>query len=98
MNAGHEVSKYVESKFTDLLINLEQYKNKQYREALDIAFKRMDQILLSSQVTIQLNKKRDQHISNPITKNTGCTANVLLITPTHFFVANAGDSRSVLCR
>ena len=48
MNAGHEVSKYVESKFTDLLINLEQYKNKQYREALDIAFKRMDQILLSS--------------------------------------------------
>ena len=42
MNAGHEVSKYVESKFTNLLINLEQYKNKQYREALDIAFKRMD--------------------------------------------------------
>lgn len=28
----------------------------------------------------------------------GCTANVLLITPTSLFVANAGDSRSVLCR
>jgi protein phosphatase 1G len=28
----------------------------------------------------------------------GCTANVLLITPTNFFIANAGDSRSVLCR
>ena len=28
----------------------------------------------------------------------GCTANVLLVTPTHFYVANSGDSRSVLCR
>lgn len=29
--------------------------------------------------------------------NTGCTANVLLITPKKYYVANAGDSRSVLC-
>jgi len=28
----------------------------------------------------------------------GCTANVVLITPHTIFVANAGDSRSVLCR
>lgn len=28
----------------------------------------------------------------------GCTANVLLITPDKYIVANAGDSRSVLCR
>lgn len=28
----------------------------------------------------------------------GCTANVVLITPTHYYIANAGDSRSVLCR
>lgn len=28
----------------------------------------------------------------------GCTANVLLITPNTFYVANSGDSRSVLCR
>jgi hypothetical protein len=48
MNAGHEVSKYVESKFKDLLTGLDQYKKKHYREALDIAFKRMDEILLSS--------------------------------------------------
>jgi serine/threonine protein phosphatase PrpC len=31
-------------------------------------------------------------------QGTGCTANVVLITPTHYYVANAGDSRSVLCR
>lgn len=45
-----------------------------------------------------MNDERGVHISDPISKNTGCTANVLLITPTHFYVANAGDSRSVLCR
>ena len=36
--------------------------------------------------------------SEPISKTTGCTANVVLITPTQFIVANAGDSRSSLCR
>lgn len=28
----------------------------------------------------------------------GCTANVMLITSNAYYVANAGDSRSVLCR
>ena len=29
---------------------------------------------------------------------TGCTANVALITPDEYYIANCGDSRSVLCR
>lgn len=33
-----------------------------------------------------------------IANTTGCTANVLIITPDKFYVANAGDSRSVLSR
>lgn len=33
-----------------------------------------------------------------IANGTGCTANVVLITPEHYIIANAGDSRSVLCR
>jgi serine/threonine protein phosphatase PrpC len=38
------------------------------------------------------------HESDPISKTTGCTANVVLITPKSYIVANAGDSRSSLCR
>jgi len=36
----------------------------------------------------------DSKISN----GTGCTANVLLMTPDKYIVGNAGDSRSSLCR
>ena len=35
---------------------------------------------------------------NKISEGAGCTANVVLVTPKKFIVANAGDSRSVLCR
>ena len=35
---------------------------------------------------------------NRISDGAGCTANVLLVTPKKFYVANAGDSRSILCR
>lgn len=88
----------MESKFTDILVNHESYKAKEYEKALDQAFKLMDEELLKPEVTKELNKKRSADTTNPISKNTGCTANVLLITPTDFYVANAGDSRSVLCR
>jgi len=45
-----------------------------------------------------LNTARGLDVSDPISRTTGCTANVVLITPTHIIVANAGDSRSVLCK
>lgn len=35
---------------------------------------------------------------NRVSDVVGCTGNVLLITKKSIFVANAGDSRSVLCR
>jgi protein phosphatase 2C family protein 2/3 len=36
-------------------------------------------------------------VSPDLTKNSssGCTANVVLVTPEHIYCANAGDSRSV---
>ena len=33
-----------------------------------------------------------------IVKGTGCTANVVLITPEKYYIANAGDSRSAMSR
>lgn len=33
-----------------------------------------------------------------VSNGTGCTANVVLITQDKYIVANAGDSRSSLCR
>jgi len=33
-----------------------------------------------------------------ISSGVGCTANVVLKTPTKYFIANAGDSRSALSR
>lgn len=92
------MSKFVETKYIQILTSLEQYKKKKYSEALDESFKRMDELISSEHATIELNEQRNVHVSDPISKNTGCTANVVLITPTHFYVANAGDSRSVLCR
>ena len=37
-------------------------------------------------------------VEKKVGNGTGCTANVLLITPTHYIIANAGDSRSALYR
>lgn len=58
----------------------------------------MDESILSEEATRILNQQRNVDVSDPISKNTGCTANVVLITPKQYIVANAGDSRSVLCR
>jgi serine/threonine protein phosphatase PrpC len=38
------------------------------------------------------------YVTSKISLNCGCTANVVLITPNKIITANAGDSRSVLCR
>lgn len=80
------------------------YKNGKYKEALDETFKRVDELIESTEGQIALNKIRNgsdlpshedkEYIGGAV----GCTANVVLITPKAFICANAGDSRSVLCR
>lgn len=46
-HGGHEVSQYVEQKFVKILTQLEAYKKKNYVDALDQAFKLMDEMISS---------------------------------------------------
>lgn len=99
-HGGPEVSKFVAKIFVPLLKSCPEYLAKKYVEALDITFKKVDQQILSPEGAARLNEDRkvDHHNGEPVSNGTGCTANVLLITPDKYYVANAGDSRSSLCR
>ncbi len=88
----------MEDKFIDLLTNLESYKQGNYKAALVDAFKQMDEKIVSEPGRKELNEKRGAGDSEHVSSHTGCTANVVLMTPKKFVIANAGDSRSVLCR
>lgn len=81
------------------------YKTGKFVQALDETFKKIDEMIESVEGQNALNKIRNngQQVTSQEDKqyiggSVGCTANVLLITPKSYFVANAGDSRSVLCR
>lgn len=78
------------------------YASQQYEKALSEAFKKVDEVINSSEGEFMLKKLRGENSAQnneiKISKGTGCTANVVLITSDSYFVANAGDSRSSLCR
>lgn len=57
----------------------------------------MDTMLLSPQGKLELKKYGSSSIGIKNGFNAGCTANVVLITQTTIYCANAGDARSVLC-
>lgn len=92
------MSKFVENKFIDQLIHLGSYKSANYGQALIDAFKLMDELIVSEPGSKELNDKRGNSQYEQVSSHTGCTANVVLMTPKKYYVANAGDSRSVLCR
>lgn len=101
--AGAEVSKYVEKIFVAQLKGCKSYKEQKYKEALLETYKKVDEIINSKEGQDELKiirKKLDAASFNDgnISSGTGCTACVVLITPTKIFTANAGDSRAVLSR
>ena len=108
-HGGKEVAIFVKDKFCEELVKLDAYKSKNYGEALRQCFRRMDIMLEEPDGQAQLRRIMDSTGSNAdpfmmpnrednIAQLTGCTATVVLITPTHFICANAGDSRTVLGR
>ncbi len=91
--------------FTKELMATASYKQGRFKEALDETFKHVDELIESPEGQQALNKIRNggsdvtnQEEKEYIGGSVGCTANVILITPTTYYVANAGDSRSVLSR
>ncbi len=86
----------------DLVKQSQGFKDGNYEKALKEAFIRVDESLKTPEGRLELEgyskakspaeKMEGINIANGV----GCTACVALITPTEIYVANAGDSRSVL--
>ncbi len=85
------------------------FKAKNYRQALADAFVEVDKMLQSEAGKTDLEKifAEDTNKVTPLLEPpsvrelancTGCTACVALVTPAEIYVANAGDSRSVLAK
>ena len=86
-----------------MLTSLPEYKNKHYGHALDVAFKKVDEAIISEEGKKILREKLfetrgDNVLDDRLVYDSGSGANVVLITPEKYFIANIGDSRSVLCR
>jgi serine/threonine protein phosphatase PrpC len=105
-HGGKIVSIYVKRVFVNELKRLQTFKQKQYEAALKEVMYRMDEMMLSTSGQEAL-KKIALEVSTDITQagddnnvalRVGCTAVVVLVTPTHIYCANSGDSRSVLAR
>ena len=104
-HGGVEVAKFCEAHILDELRGSEEFKNRNYEKALVDTFLKMDTMLLAPAGKKELDKIGKKYNMGPgavesadYAFQAGCTANVLLITPNAIYCANAGDSRSVLCK
>jgi len=103
-HGGKIVSLYVKRVFVDEFKRLQTFKQKNYEAALKEIMFRMDEMMLSikgQEVLKQIALEYHSEVTaenNNVAWRVGCTAVVVLITPTHIYCANSGDSRSVLAR
>lgn len=96
LSSGTEVSKFVEVHFVAELARNEEFLKGNIEAALEQTFYRMDELLQTTEGANELNEIRRKYQSEG--NNAGCTANVLVFDDENYYVANAGDSRSALCR
>lgn len=92
-HGGDEVAKFCEKNFGEQLKKSQLFQAGQYKAALEETFLKMD-YMLGAPGSPDMPAAPRQELDSGSTA--GCTANVVLITPTQIFVANAGDSRCYL--
>eukprot|EP01015_Nassula_variabilis_P013842 TRINITY_DN2139_c0_g1_i5.p1 TRINITY_DN2139_c0_g1~~TRINITY_DN2139_c0_g1_i5.p1 ORF type:complete len:327 (+),score=83.36 TRINITY_DN2139_c0_g1_i5:66-1046(+) len=106
-HGGPEVAKFVERHFVEELKANSNFKSGNMELALKETFLKMDELLQTKEGKDEVMKikqsegEEDRYGGgsggNGEESYAGCTANVSLIYKNELYVANAGDSRSVLC-
>ena len=101
-HGGPHVSKFVKNHFAHELVQNGHYKKKNFELALVQTFMKMDELIIKPESKPELltyMKESEDFLLEEDIYYAGCTACVALITKLNeLFVANAGDSRCVLCR
>ena len=106
-HGGPEVAEFAKRKFPDLLLKNPNYASGDYEKALTESFLGIDQLLFTEDGVEEI-KAIQIECSKNVPKSPidmlpdegpdgrGCTANVILFKNGTMYIANAGDSRSVL--
>lgn len=92
-HGGQEVARFCGKHFGIELQKNEKFIQKIYKEALEETFMKMDEILMGANALDILKEFRNEPAEHSFA---GCTANVVLITKTEIYCANAGDSRGYI--
>lgn len=90
-HGGQEVAKFCAKYFPIELLKNDNFRSGNFKTALEETFLKMDAILLGETALDLLKEFRSDPDGNTFA---GCTANVVLLTKTEIYVANAGDSRA----
>ena len=103
-HGGNEAAQFVKEHLLNELTNSSAYKRKEYKSALKDAILRVDKLLwkhtLNNTKSSSTSSDEVDEDSDALTEQhkSGCTANVVLITPENIYCANVGDSRSIMCK
>ncbi len=104
-HGGCEVAHYVENHFVEMLKKNENFTKGDYAKALTETFVNLDMRMISEagkKELITISKKHGSMSAGSysdgaeLCEQAGCTACVAIITKTHVYVANAGDTRTVI--
>jgi serine/threonine protein phosphatase PrpC len=89
-HGGQEVARFCGKYMVDELVKNENYGKGNFKRALEETFLRMDAILMGENAMDILREFKNEAEGQTFA---GCTANVVLVTKTDIYCANAGDSR-----